>query len=129
MAHAASLKAENNRMAFSPPSPFSPSHSGGCSPHNGESRLSDITGLFLYQHKKEEKGVGGGDSIKAERGLRFFKQEMADDYIVAFRTEGTSELRLRNAFRSCLQNHGAIKEKTSVGISKHFRWKKNTAFG
>lgn len=120
MAHAASLKAENNRMAFSPPSPFSPSHSGGCSPHNGESRLSDITGLFLYQHKKEEKGVGGGFN-KSRTRPPFFKQEMADDYIVAFRTEGTSELRLRNAFRSCLQNHGAIKEKTSVGISKLFR--------
>lgn len=71
--------------------------------------------------KKKKEWGGGGDSIKAERGLRFFKQEMADDYIVAFRTEGTSELRLRNAFRSCLQNHGAIKEKTSVGISKLFR--------
>lgn len=103
MDHAASLKAENNRMAFSPPSPFSPSHSGACSPHNGESRLSDITGLFLYQHKKEEKGVGrGGLGVEGGRGFdksrtrpRLFKREMAaDDYIVAFCTEGTSEPRL-----------------------------------
>lgn len=64
---AASLKSENNRMAFSPPSPFSASHSGGCWPHNGESRLSDITGLFLSPHKGE-KGWGWG-SMEPERSL------------------------------------------------------------
>lgn len=42
-------------MAFSPPSPFSRLFLVAVLLNNGESGLSDITGLFLYRYKGKKK--------------------------------------------------------------------------